>query len=199
MRIHVLLLLWACAPLVARSDVVECENGDRYNGKVILVDEQIVKLQNDISGILSIPRAKVTTISFRSAKTSASSGMVRGNSQTNLNAFSPNQAFEFDAATMEKVQTEILGTAGPEANQMYKDMLSGLMSGKLDAGDVRIKAQEALKELKQLQKDLGDDDAAALLGSYGAILENFLKETPATKATPKAVTPAEASATKDSE
>jgi hypothetical protein len=190
MRTAFFLLLWVCSPLTALwSDVVECENGDRYNGKVILVDDQTVKLQNEIAGVLNIPRVKVSTISFRTAKTS-SAGLVSGPVQTNLSALSPNQALKFDASAIEKVQNEILGNAGPEANQMFKEMMSGLMSGKLDVGDVRLKAQDALKQLKELQKELGDDDAASLLGSYGAILESFLKETPPpSKPALKTVTP----------
>lgn len=171
------------------GDVIECENGDRYNGKVLLVDEQNVKLQNEIAGVLIIPRAKVVTISFRPQK-SASQTLGRSVS-TNSPALSLSQSIQADPATVERVQNEILGTAGPEANQLFQEMVSGLLSGKLDASDLRTKAQGTLKELKELQKDLGDDDAAALLNSYAGILQNFIDQTP-----PKAATNSPAPATR---
>jgi hypothetical protein len=160
------------------GDVVECENGDRYNGKVLLVDEQNVKLQNEIAGVLNIPRAKVVTISFRPQKAAPQAG-VRATGATNLSALALPQAIQGDPATIERVQNEILGTAGPEANQMFQEMVRGLLSGKLDATDIRSKAQSTLNDLKELQKELGDDDSAALLNTYAGILQGFVNQTPA--------------------
>jgi hypothetical protein len=181
MRNCVPILLISC--LFVQADTVDCENGDRYNGKVLLVDEQNVKLQNEIAGTLLIPRSKVTTISFRAQKAPAASGGTP--ILTNLSALSPAASPEFDAAAVERVQREILGTANPEANQMFQEMVRGLMGGTLDVNDIRSKAKSALEDLKILQKELGDEDAAALLGSYGGILENFLKSTsPSTNSAP---------------
>jgi hypothetical protein len=53
------------------------------------------------------------------------------------------------------------------------------MSGQMDVTDIRRKAQSTLQELRSLQKELGDDETAALLNSYGAVLESFLKQAPA--------------------
>jgi len=193
MRITFLPLL-VCSALLARSDIVECENGDRYNGRVLLVDEHNVKLQNDITGILSIPRAKVSTITFGAPRPARSTPAANA-AKTNLLSLS--RPVEFDSSAIEQVQNQFLGDATPEANQMFQEMVRGLMSGKLDLGDVRGKAQSTLDQLKELQKDLGDDESAALLGSYASILENFLKQAPASK--PKAEPPAEATNDEKSE
>jgi len=80
---------------------------------------------------------------------------------------------------VEQVQNQLLGDANPEATQMFQEMVRGLMSGKMDLGDVRNKAQSTLNELKDLQKDLGDDETAALLSSYASILQSFVNQAPA--------------------
>ena len=174
----ILLLLSVSIPTTF-ADIVECENGDRYNGKVLLVDEHNVKIQNENTGLLSIPRAKVSTISFGTPKPVTAARPVAATAPLGrTNILSPTQPLQFDSTTIEQVQNQLLGDASPEATQMYQEMVRGLLSGKLDLGDIRSKAQTTLDELKDLQKDLGDDDAAALLGSYAGILENFLKQAP---------------------
>jgi hypothetical protein len=170
-----ILVLSLIALSLSRADLVECENGDRYNGKVLLVDEHNVKLQNEIAGILNIPRSKVSTITFGAPKPSRP--IATAPLQTNT--FSPSQPLHFDQTAVDQVQNQFLGDASPEAAQMFQDLVRGLASGKLDLGDIKSKAQSTLNELKDLQKDLGDDDAAALLSSYASILENFVKQAPA--------------------
>ena len=60
----------------------------------------------------------------------------------------------------------------------------------MNMADLRNKAQTTLQELKSLQKELGDDETAQLLNSYGAILESFLKQAPVqTNALPRATAP----------
>ena len=44
---------------LAQADVVECDNGDRYHGKVLSMDEKKVVLKNEITGTLNIPRARI--------------------------------------------------------------------------------------------------------------------------------------------
>lgn len=169
-----LLIFVALGMFAARADIVECSNGDRYNGKVLLVDDQNVKLTNEITGTLIIPRAKVSSIHFGAGKSSPLAATVPG--QTNTLALSP--PLKVDPKTVEQVQNQLLGDANPEATQMFQEMVRGLMSGKLDIGDVRNKAQSTLDQLKDLQKDLGDDDAAALLNSYAGILQSFINQAP---------------------
>jgi len=150
------------------GDVIECENGDRYNGKVLLLNEKELKLQNDIQGTITIPREKIVTISFRPAK---KTGLLN----ERPSAGATNRPSQFDPAAVAKVQQELLGEANPEANQLFQEMVNGLMSGKMNIGDIQGKAQSTLNELKQFQKELGQDEDGELLGNYVSVLENFLK------------------------
>jgi hypothetical protein len=173
-NMRAVVLTLGCAVALVSADVVECQNGDRYNGKVLLVDEHNVKLQNEITGIVTIPRAKVSTISFGQAM--AKPAAVVGAAKTNA----------LPASVIEQVQNQFLSDATPEANQMFQEMVRDLVNGKIGVEELRAKAQNTLKELNDVQKDLGDDETAALLGGYASILENFLK---AGQAAPKPVAP----------
>lgn len=153
------------------ADLIECDNGDRYNGKVLAMDEKQVTLQSDITGKIVIPRSRITSISFRDQSSTAG---VR----PATNSFRPG-AIAFNTNAIQKIQNEYLATATPEANQMFNEMVQGLMNGQLNMADLRGKAQETLAELRKLQAELGDDETAGLLDSYGAILESFLQQ-PAT-------------------
>jgi threonine dehydrogenase-like Zn-dependent dehydrogenase len=185
MRSKILCALWGAAQLVL-GDVVQCENGDRYTGKVLLVNETEIRLINDIHGALTIPRARVLSIQFqRPGQTNAPAA-----------ANAPAGEIKLDPAAIEQVQREFLGTANPEANQMFQEMVRGLASGTLNLGDIRAKAESTLEEVRQLQKELGDDDTAGLLNSYVGILENFVKQagtnTPPPKPTPPSPPPTDA-------
>jgi hypothetical protein len=171
MRGIISLTTFGFLAVFAAADVIECDNGDRYNGKVLSMDEKAVKLQNEIAGTLTIPRSRIASISFRPAQAAKIS--------TNGPAIDATKRLKVDPALAERVQNELLATATPEANQMFQEMLSGLQTGQLNLGDIRSQAQTTLKELREAQKDLGDDDLAALLKSYEAILENFIKQAPA--------------------
>src|SRR6185369_16259067 len=95
----VFLLLLAPAILAVRSDVVECQNGDRYNGKVLTVDEKTVKLTNEITGVLNIPRAKVAMISFGNAKSPKTAAVA---TPTKTNILSGTQPLQFDVNAVEQ-------------------------------------------------------------------------------------------------
>lgn len=158
-----------------RGDVIECDNGDCYNGKVLSLDEKKVSLQNEIAGTLTIPRSRIVSISFRD-KPVAQKPAILG-SATNRAAPRPG-AMQIDPGAVQKVQNELLSTANPEANQMFNEMVQGLMSGQMNMADIRKKAQTTLQELRVLQKELGDDETADLLNTYGAILEGFVNQAP---------------------
>ena len=136
------------------------------------MDEKVVKLQNAITGTLTIPRNRIVGISFRPAQ-----AQPAARASTNGPAVDPNKV-KIDAASIDRVQNEFLATATPEANQMFQEMIRGLQSGQLNLGDIRAQAETTLKELREAQKELGDDDLGGLLSSYGAILESFIKQTP---------------------
>jgi hypothetical protein len=159
------------------ADTIECDNGDRYNGKVISMDEKKVTLQNDLTGTLTIPRERIVTISFRE-KPAAPPAVKATSPALSTNIFNPQSgSVPFDAAAIQKVQNELLRTATPEATQMFNEMVQGLMGGQMNIGDIRGKAQTTLQELRDLQKDFGDDETAEILNTYGAILENFLRQS----------------------
>lgn len=171
----ILVFLLAAALQVGHADIIECDNGDRYNGKVLSMDEKTVKLQNEIAGTLTIPRARIVGISFRPAQPKPASKVPM--ISTNAPVVDPNKV-KFDGASVDRIQNEYLATATPEANQMFQEMIRGLQTGQLNLGDIRAQAATTLKELQEAQKELGDDDLGGLLSSYGAILESFLKQTP---------------------
>lgn len=184
------LLLLAGSVLLARPDVIECDNGDRYNGKVLSMDEQQVKLQNEITGTLTIPRSRIVSISFRPAP---KAGQLSGSSTNGAALRPPGQrgALDFDGAAVEQVQRELLSTANPEANRMFQEMVRGLQAGQLNIGDIRAQAQQSLKQLRELQEGLGDDEAAGLLESYASILENFVRQAPTNPPPVRPVPPAQ--------
>lgn len=180
----ILVFLLAAVLQFSRADLIECDNGDRYNGKVLSMDEKVVKLQNAITGTLTIPRNRIVGISFRPVQAQP---VTRAS--TNGAAIDPNKV-KIDAASIDRVQNEFLATATPEANQMFQEMIRGLQSGQLNLGDIRAQAETTLRELKEAQKELGDDDLGGLLSSYGAILESFIKQTPSGTRAP-AIKPAQ--------
>lgn len=171
---------------LTRADVVECDNGDRYHGKVLSMDEKQVTLQNEIAGTLKIPRQKIVSLSFREKPVVPASIPRVGGTNT---AVRPG-AVKFDAAAVQKVQNEMLAGATPEAQQMYQEMVQGLANGKLNMADIQRQAQSALKELRSMQGEFGNDETAELLNSYAAILESFVRQAPPQNvARPNAVLP----------
>lgn len=182
-----------------RADVVECLNGDRYNGKLLSVDEKSVKLESEVTGVMTLPRAKVSSIHFGAVerrtetltKVPSAADIIRKldpDAKPNSTTKDPTKA-ELDPKAVEQVQNEFLAGASPEAQAMFKNMVQGLMSGSLNMQDLRGQAKSALDQLKDLEKDLDEDETSALLGSYVGILQNFLKET--AKAIPEPAKPKE--------
>jgi hypothetical protein len=173
------ILLLAALLQYAGADIIECDNGDKYNGKVLSMDEKAVKLQNEIAGTLTIPRSRIVGISFRPGQSAAA---VKAS--TNGPAIDPSKRIKVDPGAVDRVQSELLATATPEANQMFQEMIRGLQTGQLNLGDIRAQAQTTLKELREAQKELGDDDLAGLLDTYAAVLESFVRQAPSGTRTP---------------
>jgi hypothetical protein len=171
---------------VVHPDIIECTNGDRYNGRVVLVDEKNVKFESEINGIATLPREKIVSIQFGSPAKNviAPAGstlptnqiLLPKPAQSTLPKSLPTST-NLDQKAVDQVENELLIGATPEAQAMYRNMVQGLMNGKLNVGDIRQQAQSALSQLKDLQKDLDEDDNTPILGSYIGILESFLKET----------------------
>lgn len=184
MRIFLILLLLAASPL-SWADVIECDNGDRYNGKVLSMDAKEVKLQNEIAGTLTIPRSRIVGIQLRPALAApAAPAAAAQRPVANVQAPAVNATkLQFDPAAIERVQNEYLATATPEANQMFQEMLRGVQSGQKNMGDLRAQAASTLQELRAAQKEFGEDALGGILETYGEVLESFLRQTtPGTRA-----------------
>ncbi|MBI4324501.1 MAG: hypothetical protein HY674_04485 [Chloroflexi bacterium] len=170
------LLLWW--PAAAKADQVEMENGDRYVGKVLLVDDKEVRLQSEIHGPMRLPRAKVVLISFRekAAAAKAAPPQPSAGKPVTAEALPQNPINGLDPKLLKQVEQEILGGAGPEANSMFTDLMKGYMSGAITVEDIQARARTSLTELKSLKNDLGEE-VGPLLDGYIAILEKFVNES----------------------
>lgn len=175
MHIFLILLLMATSPL-CWADVIECDNGDRYNGKVLSMDAKEVKLQNDIAGTLTIPRSRIVGIQLRPALAAPAAAPQRPVATATAPALNATK-LQFDAAAIERIQNEYLATATPEANQMFQEMLRGVQSGQKNIGDLRTQAASTLQELRAAQKEFGEDALGGILETYGEVLESFLRQT----------------------
>lgn len=170
-----------------RADQVVMQNGDTLNGKVLSVTTNALVLQNDNLGNVTLPRSKVTNIIFGTGTATGSSPVASTtNSQIRQPVTSPtNSVSDLSAALrgigdqtnlIQQVQSQILGTASPEATDKFNELLDGLSTGKIDLNDLRQQVQSAADQLRSLKKDLGPD-ASGEADSYLAILDNFLQET----------------------
>jgi hypothetical protein len=176
----------------AQADTVHCVTGDQIRGKLIAVTESEVRVKSEIAGLLTIPREKVLSIAFDrvaiSPRPLSLTPSPLNASPTNTTAELNKALQQVDPAQIAKVQEEFLSTATPEAQAMFRETLQGLMSGKINVQDIRTQAQDALKQLNELSADLGDDEVSGLIGTYGALLQNFLKQTAPASTNSSAVT-----------
>src|SRR5579871_3897602 len=60
------LLAFSAAPV--RADQLQMQNGDRYTGKVLSVTEDSVVVQSDVLGKVTLPRNKITSLTFGETK-----------------------------------------------------------------------------------------------------------------------------------
>jgi hypothetical protein len=171
----------------SRADIVNVSNGDRFVGSVELVNAAEVHLKSDTLGLVKIPRHKVQSIYFGTNQPPAATIAASTAPKNELGAAG------FDPKAVEKVQGDFLATAGPEANAMFKDLIQGLSQGKLNQEDIRKQAEQSLKELKELQAELGEEADNPIVSNYAAILERFVKQgaTNGAKATLPKTAPAE--------
>ncbi len=169
----VIFLSWWTMPGVA--DQVEMQNGDRYNGKVLSLDEKSLVLQNDVLGKLTLPRARVAVVLLGtiSGKTLTNSVAKTGGVSTNSLA----AELASHSNIVSQVQKRFLAGAEPEAQQKFNALVSGLLDGSITVQDVQREARTAAERVRALKKELGPDASFALDG-YLAILDQFLKEAP---------------------
>jgi hypothetical protein len=186
-------MVWlALLVLQVNADQVQMQNGDRYIGDVVEVNGVSVTVQSDVLGKLNLPRAKVAIITF-----GAQAGIVQPAVNTTntvlkrplpaaTNAFSTELGV--NSNLIQRVQRQFLAGADPAAQDKFNELVSGLLSGRLTVEDIRKEAKSAADQIRALRKDAGQDASWAIDG-YLAILDHFVKETPAT-AKPRTNSPA---------
>ena len=206
------LALAAVALLTAelvRADELEMVNGDRYVGKILTLNTNTVVWKSEVLGTVNLPREKVSKISLGSATASA---LPRASVHTNqqLKASLPASAnnpeqnavltqLRSNSNLMHQVETQFLNDADPAAKNKYNELMAGLMTGKLNIGDIRAEAKSASDQLRSLKKDTGD--STGILDGYLEILDKFVAETEgstpsATNKIPAAAKPASTPAAK---
>jgi hypothetical protein len=163
---HRLFALLALCLFTAQADTLNLINGDRFIGAVQLVNDKEVQIKSDSVGVLKIAREKVACIYFGTNKPPIDLSFAPKSEPLNE---------KIDSKVVDQVQKEFLGTATPEANAMFTDLVQGLSSGKISINDIRKQAAETLKELQDLQGEIGEDADNPLLGSYVSILEKFIR------------------------
>ena len=187
-----MIFMFVAAPRL-RADLVEMQNGDRYSGKVLSVSADTVVLESEVLGKINVPRKKVATlmIGANAATPNTATNIARVSVSTNLPAAVPaaalaNTNVDLSAAFRNLgANTNFIGqirqqmlAGNSEAASNYDELVSGLMTGKLNMDDLRREAKSSADQLRELKRDLGPD-AGDSIDAYLSVLDNFLKETAA--------------------
>jgi len=182
------------APL--QADQVELQNGDRYVGHVLSLNTNTVVLQSEVLGTLRLARSKVAGItlgpvagtnSLALPLTATARKRTSSTAPPNLTSNRAPALHGLSSSTnlIQQVQRQLLGDAGPEANDKFNELLGGLMGGTLSVDDIRAQAKAAADQLRALQRETGDD-AGFAASAYLSILDHFLEETSPSSATTNA-------------
>jgi hypothetical protein len=153
------LLSLACSGVLVFADQISTTGGDQFNGKVLSLSNEVVVIQSDALGQISIPRSKVASISMTSATGVAlkSTLPVSTNrpAQTVVSAAPPVtdlsaaiKQLSSDPAAAKQVQDQYLSSSDAATKAKYNELLSGLQSGQLNADGLRAQAQSAVDQLK---------------------------------------------------
>lgn len=204
------IAVWtACALALSakslRADQLQMQNGDRYVGKVLSVTPDSVVLQSDVLGKVTLPRNKVSLLTFdngtntNAAAAAPAVAAAPDNSPsaatTNADLAAALRNLGGNTNFIQQVRQQML-TGSPQAGAKYDELVSGLMTGQLNLADIRKEAKSSIDQINELKRDLGPE-AGDALDSYLSILQNFVDETaPAQKpAKPPVVPPANAPTT----
>ena len=193
------LLMLFCFACRLIGDEVLLQNGDRYLGQVLTLDNHTLVLQSEVLGTLRLPRSKVAVITLDPlpATNSPALPLLTNRPFSTLPSSTPKATSELSTAIgklgastnlIQQIQKQFLGGAGPEANNKFNELLGGLLSGKLTVDDIRAEAKSAADQLRALQRESGED-ASFAASAYLAILDRFLKETAPTGAATNAPAP----------
>jgi hypothetical protein len=171
--------LWLSAPCLA--DLIEMTNGDQYNGAVLAVSLTNVTVRSEVQGTISLPRPKVSRITFVPIAGAAGATAVSGPSAALARTAAPRdptaqlQPKGADTNFVARMQSELLSQAGPEASRKYSELARGLLSGSLSVNDLRKQAQQTIRDAEAMKQDLGPE-ASEMLDGYLEILRKFISE-----------------------
>lgn len=174
---------------MASADQVTLTNGDVLNGKVLVVTTNVLTLQDGSLGTLTLPRARISNITFGTVATVAPPAAT---SLTNTVQNSPKAAAQSLSTSalaamarevrehtnlVQEVEAQVFGSsASPEAVNKFNELLDELSSGQMDMNGLRAEAQSAANQLQEYKKEMGQD-AGEEVDGYLAILNHFLSET----------------------
>ena len=194
-----------------RADQIEMQNGDRYNARVVSMNNDSIVIQSDVLGTVKLAKNKVANISMGAPATSgtvattpaqrtpvAAGAPAPAASSTN-NISTAVRQIATQTNLIEQVQNEYLTGADPAAKAKFNEILGGLAAGTISINDLRAQAKSAADQLRAMKKELGSG-ADDTIDGYLAVLDGFLQEsatseTPATQATtpaPRAAAPSAA-------
>jgi hypothetical protein len=195
-----IFFLFVAAPCL-RADQVEMQNGDRYLGRILSVSADTVTLESELLGKIDVPRKKVASLAFgtNAAAPKATTNVApisgpanpptaaspAGLAGTNVDLSAALRNLGANTNFIGQIRGQMLA-GSPEAASNYDEMVSGLMSGKLNLDDLRRQAKSSADQLRALKRDLGPE-AGGSLDAYLEVLDHFLKET---AAEPASATPA---------
>lgn len=177
------LMLTAAA---LRADQLQMLNGDRYTGKILSMSSNTIVLESDVLGKLTLPRNRVSLVMFgATTATNATPPLTRAtpavpspnSAATNTDLSAAFRNLGANTNFIAQVRQQMLTGADPAASQKYDELVSGLMSGKMNLNDLRNEAKASIDQINQLKRELGPQ-ADSSLDSYLSILENFVNETP---------------------
>jgi hypothetical protein len=178
------------------ADQLQMLNGDRYFGRVMSISSNTVVWQSDVLGSVTLPREKITSITFGTNAATKSISLTPARptpAKAPANRVAGAQTVPTQLRTsphaVKEIEEQYLAGASPEAKAKFNEMVNGLMSGQLTVTDIRAQAKTAADQLRTARRDLGEEAGEALDG-YLAILDSFLRETesgaaPAPKAAPQ--------------
>jgi hypothetical protein len=168
-----------------RADQIEMQNGDHYLGKILSVTTNAVVLQSEVLGTVTLPRSKIGLLTLGSStSTNRPAPAVGANGQLPVSVVPPANAPKVPAATkqpgidkslVQKVESQYLSEATPEARAKFNQLAGGLLTGRLSVNDIRKEAKLAADQLRALRGDAGDE--TGMVDTYLSILDNFLKES----------------------
>jgi hypothetical protein len=178
------VLLLAVSVLRLLGDDLETVNGEKYVGRVGLVTDKVVVFQSDTAGKITLPREKVASLSMRQkAPERIAAGDKNGKPVRAANESEIESAvrdLKTNNLIVRQVQNQLLAQAGPEANQKFNELLSGLMSGSLSVQDLRAEAKSIRDQVQSLRKELGEEEGGWALDGYLSILDRFINQAPGT-------------------